>query len=84
MILQAAFILMNKSITVVVLPLDRIAEEQAEYITRIGGRPCILNSETFSREMLVDIQDGKYTHILLSPELAVGDNFLVFSFYFEI
>jgi superfamily II DNA helicase RecQ len=75
MILQAVSILMSKSITVVVLPLDQIGQEQTAYIARIGGRPCILNAETFSQGMLADIQAGKYTHILLSPELAVGDKF---------
>jgi superfamily II DNA helicase RecQ len=75
MVLQAAPILMCRSITIVLLPLDRIAQEQAEYITGIGGRPCILNAETFNKGILVDIRDGKYTHILLSPELAVGDKF---------
>src|SRR3981189_72817 len=38
MILQAVSILIRKSTTVVVLPLDQIGLEQAEYITRIGGR----------------------------------------------
>jgi superfamily II DNA helicase RecQ len=75
MVLQAAPILMCRSMTIVLLPLDRIAQEQAEYITRIGGRPCILNSDTLNKGILVDIQHGKYTHILLSPELAVGDKF---------
>jgi hypothetical protein len=27
------------------LPLDQIGQEQAEYITRIGGRPCFLNAD---------------------------------------
>jgi len=75
MVLQAAPILMCRSMTIVLLPLDRIAQEQAEYISRIGGRPCILNSDTFNRGIILDIQNGKYTHILLSPELAVGDKF---------
>jgi hypothetical protein len=34
MILQAVSILIHKSITVVVLPLNQIGQEQAEYITR--------------------------------------------------
>jgi superfamily II DNA helicase RecQ len=58
MVLQAAPILMCRSITIVLLPLDRIAQEQAEYITGIGGRPCILNAETFNKGILVDIRDG--------------------------
>jgi len=75
MILQAASILMSKSITVVVLPLDQIGQEQTEYITCIGGRPCLLNAKTISTKILEDIQHEKYTHILISPELAIGDKF---------
>jgi len=75
MILQAVSILIRKSITVVVLPLNQIGQEQAEYITRIGGTPCFLNADTISTEVLMDIRNGKYTHILISPELAVGDKF---------
>jgi hypothetical protein len=74
MILQAASILIRKSITLVVLPLNQIGLEQAEYITRIGGRPCLLNADTISAKVLADIRNGKYTHVLISPELAIGDN----------
>jgi superfamily II DNA helicase RecQ len=75
MILQAASLLIRKSITVVVLPLNQVGLEQAEYITRIGGKPCFLNAETISAKVLTDIQNGKYTHVLISPELAIGDKF---------
>jgi len=75
MILQTVSILIRKSVTVVVLPLDQIGKEQAEYITRIGGRPCFLNADTISARVLADIQDGKYTHVLISPKLAIGDKF---------
>jgi superfamily II DNA helicase RecQ len=75
MILQAVSILSRKSITVVVLPLDQIGREQAEYILRIGGRPCFLNADTISTSVLSDIRDGIYTHVLISPELAISDKF---------
>ncbi len=75
MILQAVSLLIRKSITVVVLPLDQVGKEQAEYITRIGGRPCFLNADTISAKVLADIQNGKYTHVLISPELAISDKF---------
>jgi superfamily II DNA helicase RecQ len=48
MILQAVSILLKKTMTVVILPLDRIGQEQAEYITNIGGRPCFLNADTIN------------------------------------
>jgi hypothetical protein len=75
MILQAVSILIHRSTTVVVLPLDQIGQEQAKYITRIGGRLCFLNADTISKKILIDIQHGEYTHVLISPELAIGDKF---------
>jgi len=75
MILQAVSLLIRKSITVVVLPLDQIGLEQTEYITRIGGSPFFLNADTISMKVLTDIQNGKYTHVLISPELSISDKF---------
>jgi len=75
MILQAVSLLIRKFITIVVLPLDQIGLEQTEYITCIGGRPFFLNADTISTKLLTDIQNGKYTHILISPELAISDKF---------
>jgi superfamily II DNA helicase RecQ len=75
MILQAVSILMQKSITLVILPLDQIGKDQMEYITRIGGNPCHLNTETLDSRLLSRIRKAEFTHILLSPELAIGDKF---------
>jgi len=75
MILQAVSLLLRKSIAVVVLPLDQVGLEQTEYITRIGGRPFFLNADTISMKVLTNIQNGKYTHVLISPELAISDKF---------
>jgi DEAD/DEAH box helicase len=75
MIMQAVSILMQKSITLVILPLDQIGKEQAEYITGIGGKPCHLNTDTLDSKVLSQIRKAAFTHILLSPELAVGEKF---------
>lgn len=75
MILQAVSLLIRKSTTVVVLPLDQVGLEQTEYIARIGGRPFFLNADTISMKVLTDIQNGKHTHVLISPELAISDKF---------
>jgi hypothetical protein len=72
MILQAVSVLLDKSMSIVILPLDQIGKEQAEYIERIGGRPYFLNADTISNKLLKDVADAKYTHILMSPELAVS------------
>ena len=62
MILQAAFILMVKSITMIVLPLNQIEQEQTEYITCIDDRFCHLNAKTISTKILENIQHEKYTY----------------------
>jgi superfamily II DNA helicase RecQ len=73
MILQSVSVLLDKKISIIILPLDQIGKEQAEKIACIGGRPCFLNADTISDRLLKDVSDGKYTHILMSPELAVSD-----------
>ena len=59
------------------MPLDQIRQEQAKYISRIGGRPYFLNVDTISVKGLLDIQDGKYSHVLISPKLVIKDKFHV-------
>ena len=75
MILQAVSILLRKSTAIILLPLNQIGEEQTQYITRIGGKPCFLNAETINRKLLDEVQGGMFTHILISPELAISDDF---------
>jgi superfamily II DNA helicase RecQ len=78
MILQSVSILLNKSITTVILPLNQIGEEQAEYIRAIGGTPCFLNSDTMREGgsgLLDQVKAGRYSHVLLSPELAMSREF---------
>lgn len=75
LILQAVSLLLDKSTTLVILPLDRIGQQQASFITRLGGRPCFLNARTISKQLLADIKLGLYSHVLLSPELATGAKF---------
>jgi superfamily II DNA helicase RecQ len=70
MILQVLSVLVNESITIVILPLDQIGKEQRQYIEEIGGRPCFLNGDNISKELLQEIKATKYTHLLMSPELA--------------
>lgn len=75
MLLQAVSVLLDKTITVVILPLKQIGIEQTAYIRAIGGRPCFISSETINPCILNEISEGRYTHVLLSPELAIGDKF---------
>lgn len=66
MMLQAVSVLIGKSITLVILPLQQTVVEQTQYIERIGGRPCFLNAETITNERLEAIKRGEFTHILIS------------------
>jgi superfamily II DNA helicase RecQ len=75
MLLQAVSLLLKNAITLIVLPLNQIGVEQTEYIRNLGGRPCFLNVDTISAELLEEVKAAKYTHVLLSPELAIGDKF---------
>jgi hypothetical protein len=55
MILQAVSLLIEKTITLFLLPLNQIGIEQAEYITSLGGRPCFLNTDTITAELLGEV-----------------------------
>jgi superfamily II DNA helicase RecQ len=46
MVLQAVSLLLQRSITLVILPLNQIGNEQFEFIRQIGGIPCFVNGET--------------------------------------
>lgn len=75
LILQSASVLVEGTITLIILPLDQIGKEQTEKISKIGGRPLFINSESLpklGRSLLRRLQDGHYTHILISPELSLN------------
>ena len=75
MILQTAFILIYKSITVIVLLLNQIEQEQIKYIIYINDRFCYLNMKTISKKILANIQHKNYTYILINFKLAIDDKF---------
>src|SRR5437762_5105293 len=75
MILQTIFILIYKSITVIMLLLNQIEQEQTEYIICIDNKFCYLNMKTINKKILVNIQHEKYIHILINSELAIDDKF---------
>ena len=75
MVLQAVSLLLQRSITLVILPLNQIGNEQFEFIREIGGIPCFVNGETISAKLLNEVQQGCFTHVLISPELAISDDF---------
>src|SRR4051812_5321094 len=70
MIPQALSILMDRTMTIVILPLIQIGIEQSDAIKRLGGHPLFLEKDVNRIGLLVDIKKQAYTHLLLSPELA--------------
>ena len=40
-----------------------------------AARPCLITSDTISEKLLSEVQEGKYTHILVGPELAISPAF---------
>ena len=75
MVLQAVSLLLQRSITLAIFPLNQIGNEQFEFIREIGGIPCFVNGETISPKLLNEVQQGCFT--LISPELAISDDFAV-------
>ena len=75
MILQTAFILMIKSITMIILLLSQIEQEQTKYITCIDDRFCLLNVKIISTKILKNIQHEKYIYILINSELVINNKF---------
>lgn len=76
MVLQAPSAIVPDSITIVIIPLNKIGEEQLSKIKNLPAtRPCLITSDTISKELLSEVQEGKYTHILIGPELAISPAF---------
>ncbi|EED11860.1 hypothetical protein TSTA_110400 [Talaromyces stipitatus ATCC 10500] len=72
MIPQALSILIDKTMTIVILSLIQIGAEQSECISRRGGRPLFLEKNTNKIGLMTDIKKEAYTRILLSPELSAN------------
>ena len=78
LIMQVLPCLVPRSIALIVLPLLALGFEQEEKIRSLGRfvRPVFVHGDNVnSPNLLKDIQHGKYTHILSSPELFTGRRF---------
>ncbi|KAJ5567194.1 hypothetical protein N7535_006500 [Penicillium sp. DV-2018c] len=75
LIWQAVSLLVKESIAIVVLRFNQTGVEQAECISNLGGKPCILNADTMTDKLLEEVKACKYTHVLLSPALELHDKF---------
>jgi len=68
--------LLRGLIMLIILPLNAISAEQKAKITELPvTRPVYVCAETISAQLLVNICRGKYTYILLSPELLAVKKF---------
>lgn len=64
------------SVCLLVIPLLALEDDQADRINQIEGcRACVLNGSTNSKQLRDEIKDGKYTHVLTSPEIATSGDF---------
>ena len=64
-------------IALILMPLNALQDDQLESIRRLnnGGipaKPCVVNGKTKTPALLEAIRRGEYTHIMTSPELALG------------
>jgi len=67
-----AVALLRGGVTLIITPLLAIEEEQVADLKKLGGfAPVALNGLTNTPKLLQDIQNGLYSHIFLSPEIAV-------------
>ncbi|EDN08358.1 predicted protein [Histoplasma mississippiense (nom. inval.)] len=77
LILQSYTILTGK-ITIQLVPLNKLGDQQTRDIARFpGANPCLVSADNLQgqEDLLKRIQQGDYTHILLSPEQALCKRF---------
>jgi superfamily II DNA helicase RecQ len=73
-----AYSVLTGRITIQLIPLSKLGEEQLESIRRYPEtKPCLITANTKFQDpqLLTDIQTGMYTHILLGPEQATAQEF---------
>jgi len=81
MIPQSVSALKRNTMTLMIIPLTELGKEQLQKIQLLPGcRPVLLAEEVFKKEknrkeVFERLKRCEYTHILLSPEIAVEDEF---------
>jgi hypothetical protein len=73
-IFQAAPLFCRGGIGLIIIPLDRIGQEQCIKIQRLpGARSVFINGMTDKTDALAqEIEMGVYTHLIMGPEIAAG------------
>src|SRR6266850_5039350 len=81
MIPQSVSALKRNTMTIMIIPLTELGKEQLQKIQLLPGcRPVLLAEEVFRKEknrkeVFERLTRCEYTHILLSPKIAVEDEF---------
>lgn len=73
-----AYSILTGKITLQLVPLTKLGDEQLEDIRRLhGARPCLIDAKNKAAEkqLLAKVGDGQYTHVLLGPEQASSRSF---------
>jgi hypothetical protein len=73
-IFQAAPLFCRGGIGLIIIPLERIGQEQCIKIQRLpGARSVFINGRTDKTDALAhEIEMGVYTHLIMGPEIAAG------------
>ena len=73
-----AYSILTQRITLQIIPLSKLGDEQFHDIKRLPGtRPCLLTSESKQeqRDLVTRFQNLEFTHVLLGPEQASSEEF---------
>jgi superfamily II DNA helicase RecQ len=73
-----AYSILTRKITIQLIPLTKLREEQLSNIQRFhSARPCLINTkiQLQEKDILQQIKASQYTHILLGPEQASSQQF---------
>ncbi|KAI5309996.1 hypothetical protein KEM55_001971 [Ascosphaera atra] len=72
-VLQSVSLLLEGSVTLVILPVNSIGTEQEAKIRNLGGTPFFLNADSNNAANRKKMMEGQFSHILMSPEQAASD-----------
>src|SRR5437762_12230833 len=76
--IQAVSVLRRNTITIMIIPLNKVGEQQAEKISKLPrAKPCLVTADTVraNANIFEEIRKGIYTHVLISPEQALAAEF---------
>jgi len=77
-IIFQSFSVLTRRLTLQIIPLSKLGDEQLSDIRKIpGAHPCLITADTKrqERQLLQEIKEGSYTHVLLGPEQASSRTF---------